>query len=55
MKGWRTMAIALGFVAVGAALIIFAGEAEIGGTLIASGLTMAGMRTVTNTKLGEPK
>lgn len=53
MKGWRTMAIGLGFAALGVALVLLSEEhADAGFALIASGASMAGLRTVTTTPMG---
>lgn len=54
MKGWRTMAIGLGFTALGVALLVFADQerADMAAGLVMAGLSMAGMRAVTSTPVG---
>jgi len=53
MKGYRTMALGLGFAILGSALLFAPGDyADVGVTLITTGLTMAGMRAITDGPVG---
>ena len=55
MKGWRTMAIGLGFVACGVALLILGQpeRADMALGLILNGSLMAGLRAVTDSPVGK--
>jgi len=54
-KGWRTIAMGLGFAALGVALLVW-GDPEhqdVGASLITTGTVMTGMRIITTTPIGK--
>jgi hypothetical protein len=56
VKGYRTLVVALAQIAVGIALLVLVPErADAGMALIVAGISMAGLRVVTDGPMGKPE